>query len=590
MSILHVAPNEHGGKDMFLIATPHNDDSGDGGPPNVDGPKGRDGDKGGAGGPSGNTPDGGTPNGRADNGSAPNTAPPAVPNQDRAGVQSAADPGGNQPRQGNLSDPAAVLKRAGDNADEDGTTFGEGDPELRDQMHRAFDTKSGNLTATLDDQLSRIYRDGDGNVVIRAEGQIRNADGKIVGSFRREMHPGTGEVHNDTFALSGAEQGSGFAQEFATNSEPQLADMGLTHATVSATGVGGYAWRRYGWDPDSVNAKGDVPDRLRSIAGKYDLSDEDKATLAGWQQAFQQADQSKWPTPSEIGDFGKGKYDRKDDNGRTVWPGKDALVGSSWQGRRDLNAGSPDGKLQESATNNAQPPGVAALLAAWPDLASPLVEDLAERAAEAIDTAGLSGLAGITVRQEIVQSIAGVLATSMAERAARASAEAVVDAASQGVTISAAAPNGGRLLDIAEAVAGLIATGYASVATQVALGVPLSEASRIRTAITGVASAVRTALTALGSAVSGLVATQVGAALEAAEHEGRRAVFAANPPVELVASEHRDVHACVNCAKGNGQRFATLAEALAVYPGFGGRVDCLGGIRCRGQLRGVWSS
>jgi hypothetical protein len=186
--------------------------------------------------------------------------------------------------------------------------------------------------------VSQVYRDGDGRTVVRAEGYIRNKAGRVVGSFRRLMYPDTGEVHNDTLALSGSEQGSGFAQAFAQHAEPKLADLGMKYATVSASGVGGYAWRRYGWDEANLAAAGDVPDRLRSVTAGYDLSAEDKATVQGWLKAFQQPDQSKWPSPSEVGEFGKGRYDRKDDDGRTIWPGKAVLVDSAWKGRRDLNA------------------------------------------------------------------------------------------------------------------------------------------------------------------------------------------------------------------------------------------------------------
>lgn len=283
LAVLHVQPNEHGGKDMFLTVLR----KGDGGSSSAA--------------PASNAPVGGEDTG--------------TPRRD------------------------ATLRQATAGASEEPASLGSASPELRDTLHGAFDFSSGGLSASLDDQVSNVYKDGDGRTVIRAEGYIRNDQGRIVGSFRRMLYPDTGEVHNDTLALSGSEQGSGFAQQFAARSEPQLADLGMTYATVSATGVGGYAWRRYGWDPDSVNAKGDVPDRLRDIAEKYDLSDQDQKTLTGWLAAFQQGDQSKWPTPSEIGDFGKGSYDRKDDAGRAIWPGKDALVGSSWQGRRDLNTG-----------------------------------------------------------------------------------------------------------------------------------------------------------------------------------------------------------------------------------------------------------
>jgi hypothetical protein len=342
LAVLHVAPNDRGGRDMYLTVLPKGDGR-DGGGPDVPG----------------GTPHGGAPeavgdgrglpgapaahagDGEAGGNPAPGRSPgagPASTGEDRSqttgdGSAGAAKAGG--PAAGSRS----VLDRATAGATDEPQSLGGADPELRDAMHQAFDVQSGGLSASLDDQVSQTYRDGDGRVVVRAEGYIRNKDGKVVGSFRRLIYPETGEVHNDTFALSGPEQGSGFAQQFAQQAEPELAKLGLTHATVSASGVGGYAWRRYGWDPDSPAAAGDVPDRLRSVTAQYDLSPEDKATVSGWLKAFQQPDQSKWPTPEEIGAFGKGRYTRTVD-GRDMWPGKDVLVDSAWKGRRDLNAGS----------------------------------------------------------------------------------------------------------------------------------------------------------------------------------------------------------------------------------------------------------
>ncbi|GAA2346853.1 hypothetical protein [Dactylosporangium salmoneum] len=318
MSVLHVAPNERGGKDMFLIVTPH----GDGDEHTRAGLPGR-GD---------HTAPGDAPGGEHTPG-APRPTPDShgpTPGQPHGDA-----PAGGNNTAGPKSTSSVLRDAAASMQDGDQKSFAEHDPALRDEMHRAFDGTFGNLTATIDDDVSQVYFDADGHIVIRAEGYIRNKDGRIVGSFRREIHPDSGEIHNDVFALAGSEQGSGFAQQFAAHAEPILAELGLSHATVSATGVGGYAWRRYGWDPSSPAAAGDVPNRLRSILGKYDLSADDKATMERWLKAFAQPDQSKWPTPSEIGDFGKGKYTSKVD-GRDMWPGKDVLVGSAWQGMRDL--------------------------------------------------------------------------------------------------------------------------------------------------------------------------------------------------------------------------------------------------------------
>lgn len=209
-------------------------------------------------------------------------------------------------------------------------------PDLHLEVHRAFDGEHGGLRSAISDSASKIYRDEHDRVVVRAEGVITNQSGKVVGSFRRNLFPATGELHNDTFALAANEQGAGFAQKFAERSEAVLASQGFRRATVSATGVGGYAWaKRYGWDPSKPHAAGDVPSRLADIGNRYPLTDSDAARIQAWLQGFRQPDQAYWPTPAQVAAFGRNRYFRVSGD-HTLWPGKDVMIGSSWSGVRDL--------------------------------------------------------------------------------------------------------------------------------------------------------------------------------------------------------------------------------------------------------------
>lgn len=212
-------------------------------------------------------------------------------------------------------------------------------PELAAAMHDAFDGDFGGLTVRVSEDASKVYRDENGEVLIRAEGYITNADGRVVGSFRRHLYPESGHVHNDTLAIAKDEQGKGFASAFTAHSEEALGRLGFTRATVSASYAGGAAWaRRYGWDTTKVGAAGDVPARLAAIGRTYQLSQQDKAQLVGWMHAFQFRDQDKWPTPRQVLEFGKGRYARTVD-GREVWPGWEIMDGASWSGERPIGGG-----------------------------------------------------------------------------------------------------------------------------------------------------------------------------------------------------------------------------------------------------------
>lgn len=119
-----------------------------------------------------------------------------------------------------------------------------------------------------------------------------------------------------------------------------------------------------------------------------------------------------------------------------------------------------------------------------------------------------------------------------------------------------------------------------------------------------VQSAVRQAMRLWGSGTAAQVAAQVdehlaglsqraveeqiGAAMTAAQNEGRMAVLAVAPPAEYVATEILDSKStCKPCRDIDGTRYTNLPDARAAYP-TGGYTGCLGGARCRGTLVTVW--
>jgi 2'-5' RNA ligase len=118
-----------------------------------------------------------------------------------------------------------------------------------------------------------------------------------------------------------------------------------------------------------------------------------------------------------------------------------------------------------------------------------------------------------------------------------------------------------------------------------------------------VQSAVRQAMRVWGSGTAAQVAAQVdeylaglsgaaveeqvGAAMSAAQNEGRMAVLAVAPPATYTASEILDRNSCSPCRQIDGAQYDSLTAARAAYPS-GGYTGCLGGSRCRGMLITVW--
>jgi hypothetical protein len=218
---------------------------------------------------------------------------------------------------------------------------------------------------------------------------------------------------------------------------------------------------------------------------------------------------------------------------------------------------------------------LAALLAAWPALAAPLVADLAAQAA-ASTTADLATLAASTAT---VAEIEAALSGAMLSLADKAAAQVVASAAAQGVTVEQPSPDDSRIVEVAAVTAALIGSAYTSAAVRRAMLAPAGT----------VATAVRAALDDMSQAQRGTVADSLGAALSTAQGHGRLGVLAAAPAVAYVADEVNDRSRCAVCAAADQKRYESLADALRDYPNGIQNAACEGGARCRGHLVPVWS-
>lgn len=135
-----------------------------------------------------------------------------------------------------------------------------------------------------------------------------------------------------------------------------------------------------------------------------------------------------------------------------------------------------------------------------------------------------------------------------------------------------------RLRQIGRTAARVLGVGLVQAAVRQAMRVWGSGSA------TQVAAAVDEHLAGLSGAA---VEEQVGAAMTAAQNEGRMAVLAVAPPAEYLASEALDRNSCKPCRDIDGTRYTSLPDARTAYPS-GGYTGCLGGPRCRGTLVTVW--
>lgn len=258
--------------------------------------------------------------------------------------------------------------------------------------------------------------------------------------------------------------------------------------------------------------------------------------------------------------------------GKTVAAGQTALPIAA------ADSGQADDAAQEQH-QTAWSAALAALLVTWPDLSAPMVTALVDASVAAVESGDVAALGALQVPTDVQAGIAAAIGDAMRSLATESTGHVVAEAAAQGATITAPAdPGADDVAQVATAVTGLIAGGYATAAARKAL----------QTGTDGVADAVTETLTDMGTAETGMVAENIAAALSAAQNAGRAAVFRAYPPTSLRADERLDKTTCEPCAKVANRVWTDLEEALSAYP-TSGFVGCLGTLRCRGYLVPSWT-
>ena len=220
---------------------------------------------------------------------------------------------------------------------------------------------------------------------------------------------------------------------------------------------------------------------------------------------------------------------------------------------------------------------LAALLAAWPTVAAAWLAELTAQITTAVDGGNLAGLATMTLDPAQAQQLLADTMTAVAEEAAE---QMAAEAATQGVMVEPPPVDADHLGQVAAVVAALLAAGLVSAAARDAL----RRAGGREGA--DVAAEVAAYLESLSDSA---LRTQLGGAVSAAQAAGRFAVLEAAPEADrIVASEILDGNTCPPCRDIDGHEFDNLDDARAAYPE-GTYIACLGGVRCRGTVFGLWA-
>lgn len=237
-----------------------------------------------------------------------------------------------------------------------------------------------------------------------------------------------------------------------------------------------------------------------------------------------------------------------------------------------------------AAMDKAWHEAVDATVEAWTDIQSAQREEVTAAVKAAAEADDLDRLDSLTVD---TSDGAALLIARMTAYARQAGEAQQAEAEAQGVTVPewslddeavTAAAIRDRLRQIGRAAARMLGAGLVQAAVRQAMRVWGSGTAD------HVAAAVDEHLAGLSGAQ---VEEQVGAAMTAAQNEGRMAVLAAAPPATYTATEILDKNSCKPCRDIDGTEYTSLTEARTAYP-TGGYTGCLGGSRCRGTLVAVW--
>lgn len=224
-------------------------------------------------------------------------------------------------------------------------------------------------------------------------------------------------------------------------------------------------------------------------------------------------------------------------------------------------------------------------LTAWADIQAAQRDQITAAVQAAAEADDLDQLDGLTLD---TGPAADLLTARMIRYARQAGEAQQAEAEAQGVSVPewslddeavTAAAFRDRIRQVARTTARLLGAGLVASGVRMAMrlfgsGSPTQVAGQVDDHLAGLSDA--------------SVREAVGAAMSAAQNEGRMAVLAVAPPGTYVASEALDKSSCQPCRQVDGTRYASLTEARAAYP-TGGYTGCLGGARCRGFVVAVWN-
>lgn len=154
--------------------------------------------------------------------------------------------------------------------------------------------------------------------------RIVDAKGNQVGEACRTVHPaGQARINHNYLVLDSGTRGQGFATRFNAHTEAAYRTNGIRMITLHADiDVGGYAWARAGYDFRNNQTRSATTRQayVESLTRGHPRSVVDR---------FRQLMTDSKATPLDVAMVGHTP-------GATLWPGKEIMLDSDWQGVKML--------------------------------------------------------------------------------------------------------------------------------------------------------------------------------------------------------------------------------------------------------------
>lgn len=217
--------------------------------------------------------------------------------------------------------------------------------------YREADAREAEIRSVIEERLNGRYagltvkvqsvRAGPGRAEFEAD--ILDVDGSWVGNthrmFSRSSVDGKVWAYHAHLSLNRKLQGQGFAEAWNSHLMAWYSESGLDRVEVSANiDAGGYTWARQGFDWKEDGDAKEIADLLQrhitAGAAQYDADQIRAARDVIDRIGRLRLEDPDFPTAYEVSQVGRKPGQGKDHG----WPGKDAMLGSSWSGVKPVPA------------------------------------------------------------------------------------------------------------------------------------------------------------------------------------------------------------------------------------------------------------